>query len=48
MGFKRLPSSVLSDEFVSPWTNTDCGSYWETSLGVADCGRDKIIPTCGL
>jgi len=21
---------------------------WGASLGVANCGRDKIIPTCGL
>jgi len=48
MGFKRLPSSVVADGFVSLGTNTNCGSYWGTSLGVVDCGRDKIIPTCGL
>jgi len=48
MGSEGLPSSVLSGEFGSLWTNTDYGSYWETSLGVANCDRDKIIPTCGL
>jgi len=48
MGFGRLPSSILSDEFGSLGTNTDCGSYWETPLGVTDYGRDKFIPACGL
>jgi len=48
MGFGRLPSSVVVDEFGSLGTNTDCGSYWETPLGVADCGRDKIILMCRL
>jgi len=39
---------VLSDEFGSLGTNTECGSYWETPLGVVDCGRDKIIFAYGL
>jgi len=37
MGFGRLPSSVLIGEFGSLGTDTDCGSYWGTPLGVADC-----------
>jgi len=48
MGSERLPSSVLSDEFGSLGTNTDCGSYWRTPLGVADRGCGKFIPECGL
>ena len=44
----KLPSLVSSNEFGSLGTNTDCDSYWETPLGVADCDRDKIIPMCGL
>ncbi|QCE00190.1 hypothetical protein DEO72_LG7g1477 [Vigna unguiculata] len=48
MGSERFPSSMLSDEFGSLGTNSNCGSYWGTPLGVADCGRDKIILTCGL
>jgi len=48
MGSRRLPSSVLSEEFGSLGTNTDYDSYWGTPLGVADCDRDKFIPTCGL
>jgi len=48
MGSGRLPSSVLSDEFGSLGTNTDCYLYWETLVGVADRGRGKFIPTCGL
>jgi len=48
MGSGRLPSLVLSDEFGSLGTNTNCGSYWGTSLGVTDCGHEKFIPTCGL
>jgi len=43
-GFRKI--ALL--EFGSLGTNTDCSSYWGTPLGVADCGRDKIIPTCGL
>jgi len=45
---RRLPSSMLSDEFGSLGINTNYGSYWETLLGVADYGHDKIIPVCGL
>jgi len=37
MGLGRLPSSMLADEFGSLETNTDCGSYWGTPLGVTDC-----------
>jgi len=37
MGLRRLPSSVLADEFGSLKTNADYGSYWKISLGVADC-----------
>jgi len=48
MGSGRLPSSLLVDEFGSLGTNTDCGSYWGTPLGVVDCGRNNFIPTCGL
>jgi len=48
MSFKRLPSLLLSEEFYSLGTNTDCGSYWETPLGVVDRGRGKFIPACGL
>jgi len=48
MGSERLPSSVVANEFGSLGTNTDYGSYWGTPLGVADCGRDKIILTCRL
>jgi len=48
MGSGRLSSLVLSDEFGSLGINTDCDSYWEISLGVADCGRDMIILTCGV
>jgi len=48
MGFERLPSLVLSEEFGSLGTNTNCGSYWETLLGVTDCGRDKFNPACAL
>ena len=48
MGSRKLPSSVISDEFGILGTNTDYDSYWETPLGVMDCGHDKIIPTCGL
>ena len=48
MGSERLPSSVLSEEFGSLETNTDCGLYWGTPLGVADCGLDKFILACGL
>jgi len=48
MGSGRLPSSVISDEFGSLGTNTNCVSYWETPLGVADCGREKFIPVCEL
>jgi len=48
MDFGRLPSLVSADEFGSLGTNTDCGSYWETPLGVVDRGRGKIIPACGL
>ena len=43
-----MPFSVLVDEFGSLGTNMDCNSYWGTSLGVVDSGRDKFIPTCGL
>jgi len=39
---------MLSDEFGSLGINTNYGSYWETLLGVADYGHDKIIPVCGL
>ena len=39
---------MLSEEFGSLGTNTDYDSYWGTPLGVADCDRDKFIPTCGL
>jgi len=48
MGSERLPSSMLSDEFGSLGTNTNCGSYWETPVGVTDCGREKFILACGL
>jgi len=48
IGSERLPSSVLSDEFGSLKTNTDCGLYWGTLLGVADRGRGKLILACGL
>jgi len=48
MGSRRLPSSVLFDEFGSLGINKDCGSSWKTSLGVANCGRDKFIHACGL
>jgi len=41
MGSKRLPTSVLAYEFGSLGTNTNCGSYKGTPLGVVDCGRDK-------
>ena len=47
-GFRKLPSSVLSDEFGSLGKNTDYGLYWKTPLGVADCGRDTFILACGL
>jgi len=30
------------------YTNTDCNSYWETPLGVANRGRGKFIPVCEL
>jgi len=43
MGSERFPSLVLSDEFCSLETNTDYGSYWGTTLGVADRGRGKFI-----
>jgi len=33
----------LFDEFGTLVTNTDCGSYWGTPLGVADRGRGKFI-----
>jgi len=36
-GSWKIASSVLDDEFGSLGTNTDCGSYWGTALGVADC-----------
>jgi len=39
---------LLSDEFGSLGTNTDCGSYWGTPLDFIDRGRGKFIPTCGL
>jgi len=48
MGSGRLPSSLLSNEFGSLGTCMDCGSYWGTPLGLADCGRDKFILACGL
>ena len=48
MGFERLLSSVLVEEFGSLGTNTDCDSYWGTPLGVANCGRNIFIPACGL
>jgi len=48
MGSERLPSSMLSDEFGSLGTNTNYDSYLGTPFGVVDCGRDKMIPTCGL
>jgi len=35
-------------EFGSLGTNTNCGLYWGTPLGVADCGRGNFIPVCGL
>jgi len=44
----RLPSSVLSNEFGSLGTNTDCDSYWGTPLGVMDHGCGKFILVCGL
>ena len=47
-GFGRLPSSVLADRFGSLGTNTDCGSYWGTPLGVVDHGRNNFILVCGL
>ena len=48
MGSGRLPSSELSDEFGSLGTNTNYSSYQGTLLGVADRGRGKFIPVCGL
>jgi len=39
---------VLSEKFGSLGTNTDCSSYWGTPFGVANIGRDKFIPVCGL
>jgi len=34
MGSRRLPFFVLSDEFGSLGTNTDCDLNWGTPLGV--------------
>jgi len=48
MGFGRLSSSVLADEFGSLGTNENCGLYWGTPLGVADYGRKKFILACRL
>jgi len=48
MGFGRLPSLVLSNEFGSLGINTNYNSYWETPLGVADHGCGKFILACGL
>ena len=39
---------MLSDELCILGTNTACDSYWGTPLGVADRGRGKFIPMCGL
>jgi len=39
---------VLANEFGGPGINTDYGSNWGTPLGVADRGRGKFIPACGL
>jgi len=47
-GSRRLPFSVLFDEFGSLGTNTNCGSYWGTLFAVVDRGRGKFIPVCGL
>jgi len=44
MSSRRLPSSMLADEFGSLGTNMDYGSYWGTPLGIIDCGRDKFYP----
>ncbi|QCE14564.1 hypothetical protein DEO72_LG11g1567 [Vigna unguiculata] len=48
MGSGRFPSSVLFDEFGSLRTNTDCGSYWGTPLGIVNRGRGKFFLACGL
>ena len=42
-GSKRLPSSVQLNEFGSLGITTDCGSFWGTPLGVAECGRGNLF-----
>ena len=42
-GFGRLPSSLYLIEFGSLRTTTDCGSFWGTPLGVADCGHGNLF-----
>ena len=43
-GSERLSSSVQLNEFDSLGTTTDRDSFWETPLGVADCGRGNLFP----
>jgi len=46
-GSGRLPSLVQLNDCGSLGTTTDYGSFWETPLGVADCGHDNLFPPVG-